>query len=54
MEIHDIDSFLSYWSRIRKRTARVIRCIPQEHLEWSYREGKFTLGDLIRHLATAG
>ncbi|MCP4661883.1 MAG: DinB family protein [bacterium] len=54
MEIHDIDSFLSYWSRIRKRTSRVIRCIPEEHLEWSYREGKFTLGDLVRHLAASG
>ncbi len=54
MEIYDIDSFLSDWSRIRKRTLRVIRSIPEEHLEWSYREGKFTLGDLVRHLAAAG
>ncbi|MCP3963834.1 MAG: DinB family protein [bacterium] len=51
MEIYTIDSFLKYWSSIRGRTSRVIRAIPPEHLEWTYREGKFTLGDLVRHLA---
>lgn len=27
-----------------------MRAIPPEHLEWTYRSGKFTLGDLVRHL----
>jgi len=31
---------------------RVVRCIPPEKLEWSYRDGKFTQGDLVRHIAT--
>lgn len=31
---------------------RVVRCIPPDKLDWSYREGKFTLGDLVRHIAT--
>ncbi|HXE58850.1 MAG TPA: DinB family protein, partial [Gemmatimonadales bacterium] len=30
---------------------RVIACIPPDRLEWTYRPGKFTLGDLVRHLA---
>lgn len=51
MEITKIDSFLKYYERIRGRTMRVIRHIPPEQLEWSFREGKFSLGDLIRHLA---
>lgn len=51
MEIRTIDSFLKYWDRIHARSARVISCIPQEHLAWTYRAGKFTLGDLVRHLA---
>ena len=51
MEIYTIDSFLKYWSSIRGRTSRVIRAIPPERLEWTYREGKWTLGDLVRHLA---
>lgn len=51
MEITSMESFLSYWARIRQRTTRVIRVIPPEQIEWTYAEGKWTLGDLIRHLA---
>jgi len=52
MEIHRIDSFLNYLSKIRQRTMRVVQCIPAEKLEWTYREGKFTLGDQVRHIAS--
>lgn len=52
MEIQSITPFLEYFERVRERTLRVIACIPAEHIEWTYREGKFTFGDLIRHLAT--
>ena len=52
MEIHHIDSFLNYLSKIRQRTMRVVQCIPAEKLEWTYREGKFTLGDQVRHIAS--
>lgn len=51
MEITSIKSFLQYYERIRQRTIRVIKCIPPEKIECSYKNGKFTLGDLIRHLA---
>lgn len=50
MEIRTFDSFLDYWTKIRARTVRVARAIPPQHLEWSWREGKFTPGDLLRHL----
>jgi uncharacterized damage-inducible protein DinB len=30
----------------------VVRCIPPDKLDWSYAPGKFTLGDLVRHIAT--
>jgi uncharacterized damage-inducible protein DinB len=30
----------------------VVTCIPPDKLEWTYRAGAFTLGDLVRHLAT--
>lgn len=52
MEIKNIESFLEYYERLRERTRRVVVLIPPEHLEWTYRPGKFTLGDLVRHLAT--
>jgi uncharacterized damage-inducible protein DinB len=52
MEIKSVTQFLEYWDGIRSRTRRVITCIPSEHLEWTHRAGAFTLGDLVRHLAT--
>src|SRR4051794_33124125 len=52
MEIVTMEQFLPYWENIRARTMRVARCIPQDKVEWTYAEGKFTLGDLVRHLAT--
>lgn len=51
MEIENIESFLDYFEKVRARTLRVIKCIPPENIDWTYREGKFTFGDLIRHLA---
>ncbi len=51
MEIESVESFLEYFEKIRERTLRVVRCIPPEKLEWTYQPGKFTLGDLVRHLA---
>lgn len=52
MEITSIESFLPYLKNIRERTMRVARVIPPDMLEWSYAPGKFTLGDLLRHMAT--
>lgn len=52
MKITDIEMFLKYYEKIRSRTLTVINCIPPDKIEWTYREGKFTFGDLIRHLAT--
>ena len=45
------ESFLEYWPSIRARTKRVVACIPEDQVEWSYAPGKWTLGDLVRHLA---
>lgn len=52
MEIRTVSSFLEYFEKIRRRTLRVAQCIPAELLEWTYAPGKFTFGDLLRHLAT--
>jgi uncharacterized damage-inducible protein DinB len=51
MEITSIESFLPYHKNIRERTMRVARVIPPEMIEWTYAPGKFTLGDLLRHIA---
>jgi uncharacterized damage-inducible protein DinB len=51
MEIRSIQPFLQYFGNVRERTMRVARCIPVEKIDWSYAPGKFTLGDLLRHIA---
>ncbi len=47
------DAFLQYFVRIRHRTDRVVACIPPDRLEWTHRDGAFTFGDLVRHIAAA-
>jgi uncharacterized damage-inducible protein DinB len=50
MRILELDIFLDYLDKVHKRTMRVVACIPPDKLDWAYAEGKFTLGDLVRHL----
>jgi uncharacterized damage-inducible protein DinB len=52
MEIRSVPQFLEYWESVRGRTRRVVACIPPDRLEWTHQPGRFTLGDLVRHLAT--
>jgi uncharacterized damage-inducible protein DinB len=51
MEIKTIDSFLSYYERTRETTNRVIQVILPDKLNWTYMPGKFTIADLVRHIA---
>lgn len=51
MEITTIDHFLSYYSSVRERTNKVIRVIPPDVMDFSYKPGKFTIADEIRHIA---
>lgn len=53
MEIRTIQPFLHYFGNVRERTMRVARCVPPEKIDWTYAQGKFTLGDLLRHIAVA-
>src|SRR5271154_671889 len=53
MEIRTILPFLHYFTNVRERTLRVARCIPPDKIDWTYAGGKFTLGDLLRHIAVA-
>lgn len=50
MEIPSVGPFLDYFEKVRQRTLRVARCVPPDRLEWRYREGAFSCGDLLRHL----
>jgi uncharacterized damage-inducible protein DinB len=48
--IDDVESFVEYWRKVRGRTARLLDIVPPEDLEWSYAAGKYTFGDIFRHL----
>lgn len=52
MEIKTIDPFIDYYKRIRGRTLEVIAQIPPTEIDWTYATGKFSFGDVIRHIAT--
>lgn len=43
--------FLNYYEKTREQTKRIIQAIPPDKLDWTYKQGKFTFGDLIRHIA---
>lgn len=51
MEITSIESFVDYYRKTRQVTKQFIRIIPHDRLDWSYMPGKFTIGDLVRHIA---
>jgi len=51
MEIRSVPAFLDYWQKVRERTRRVADRIPPDQLEWTWKTGKFSPGDIVRHLA---
>ena len=51
MRIDSAAEFVDYWRGVRQRTTRVIERIPEEELEWTYDSKRWTIGDIVRHLA---
>ncbi len=51
MEITNIKTFVAYYKKTRGITKTVIDVIPKDKLDWTYSARKFTIGDLIRHIA---
>jgi uncharacterized damage-inducible protein DinB len=51
MEITNIETFLAYFEKTRQATLKVIDVIPHDKLDWSYMPNKFSIGDLVRHIA---
>lgn len=43
--------FLEYWKGVRVRTKRVVACIPPDEMEWRPAPGRWSFGDIVRHLA---
>jgi uncharacterized damage-inducible protein DinB len=51
MRIDSGPEFVEYWHGVRERTRRAVQRIPASELEWSPSAGRWTIGDLVRHLA---
>ena len=47
----ELAAFLDYLDKVHARTRRVAVLVPPDDLEWAPAPGRFTFGDLIRHLA---
>jgi uncharacterized damage-inducible protein DinB len=52
MQPENLKTSLDYFDKVHQRTMRVARCAPADKLDWSFHQGAFTLGDLLRHVAT--
>jgi uncharacterized damage-inducible protein DinB len=51
VEITSVAAFLAYLPGFRARTDRVVERIPDARMEWRHAPGRFSFGDLVRHLA---
>jgi uncharacterized damage-inducible protein DinB len=51
MEITRVAPFLDYLDRFHERTRRIVERVSQDDLEWRAGAGRFTPGEMIRHLA---
>jgi uncharacterized damage-inducible protein DinB len=43
--------FLSWFEGVRRRTRALADAAPEDRLEWAPAPGRFTAGDLLRHIA---
>ena len=51
MKFSDIGVFTEYYGKVRQRTWKLIDVIPDDKMDWTPIDGKFTFADFIRHLA---
>lgn len=50
--ITSVGAFLDYFEGVRKRTLTFLKQIPPDRIDFTPYPGKFTFGDLVRHLAS--
>jgi uncharacterized damage-inducible protein DinB len=51
MKFTDVSIFTEYYGKVRQRTLKLIDVVPDDKMNWTPIEGKFTFADFIRHLA---
>jgi uncharacterized damage-inducible protein DinB len=53
MQAEAVSEFLNYFEKVHQRTMNVVRAIPPDKIDWRFRPDKFSLGDLVRHIAAS-
>lgn len=48
--IQSVESFIRYFTGIRRRTVTFAQAVPAKQIDWSPKAGEFTCGDILRHL----
>ena len=44
-------AFADYFDGVRRRTVAFFRAIPAERVDWAPKDGEYTCGDIVRHVA---
>lgn len=45
--------FTEYFDAVRRRTVGFFRMIPADLIDWAPKDGEYTCGDIVRHVATS-
>jgi uncharacterized damage-inducible protein DinB len=45
--------FTEYFDGVRRRTVGFFRTIPSDLIDWAPKDGEYTCGDIVRHVATS-
>ena len=51
--IASVREFTDYFDSVRRRTVGFFRMIPADMIEWAPKDGEYTCGDIVRHVATS-
>jgi uncharacterized damage-inducible protein DinB len=51
--IATVREFADYFEGVRRRTVGFVSAVPAEMIDWAPKDGEFTCGDIVRHVAAA-
>jgi uncharacterized damage-inducible protein DinB len=51
--IGSMREFTEYFDGVRRRTIGFFRTIPAEMIDWAPKDGEYTCGDIVRHVAVS-
>ena len=51
--IASMREFTDYFEGVRRRTVGFFRTIPPDMIDWAPKDGEYTCGDIVRHLAAS-